>query len=277
MTLNATWVAIDIPRRPVTRRQAPATRPNANRPGYSTGRKWMTANHAEAASQASDVVEAGGERALQQAAVDELLDDRRADADHQHEQHHRAAARPVDELLGGLRQPVVGERVRPDAAQRQVDERDEHELGEHADRHADEVDGAEADGVVLDDVAAARTAATPPTSRRGRRSTSPTTAANSVGIGTSSAVSAPDAARIERGDDLADEEGGDPRDDRDGDVDGAPGLAQRTFASDRPAPRHAKSVTGLTASRTQRVPHVGGSRGWFANLDVRQALSVESR
>ena len=46
VTLNATWVAIDMPRRPVTSRQAPATRPNANRPGYSTGRKWMSANHA---------------------------------------------------------------------------------------------------------------------------------------------------------------------------------------------------------------------------------------
>ena len=89
VTLNATWVAIDMPRRPVTSRQAPTTRPNANRPGYSTGRKWMRANQAAATSHADDVVEAGGERALQQAAVDELLDDRRADAHHQHEQHHR--------------------------------------------------------------------------------------------------------------------------------------------------------------------------------------------
>ena len=76
VTLNAMWVAIDMPRRPVTSRQAPATSPKANRPGYSTGRKWMTANQADGGEPGEDVVEAGGERALQQPAVDELLDDR---------------------------------------------------------------------------------------------------------------------------------------------------------------------------------------------------------
>ena len=108
VTLNATWVAIDIPSRPVTSRQAPATSPKANRPGYSTGRKWISGEPRRGGEPGEDVVEAGGERALQQAAVDELLDDRRADADHQHEQHHRRRRSPG--RPASRRSPTAGRR-----------------------------------------------------------------------------------------------------------------------------------------------------------------------
>ena len=186
----------------------------------------MRANHADAASQASDVVEPGGERALQQAAVDELLDDRGADADHQHEQHHRRAARPVDQLLGVLRQPVVGERVRPQLAQRQVHERDEDELGEHADRHADEVDGAEAHGVVLDEVAAARAARRHP--HPGEVGDPRRRDGGEQGRdGDVVDVLGPRGGDDDGGHDLSDEERAEPRDDGHRHVDGPAGVAQR--------------------------------------------------
>ena len=42
--LNPTWAAMGIPSRPVRSAHRPSTSPKANRPGYSTGRKWISAN-----------------------------------------------------------------------------------------------------------------------------------------------------------------------------------------------------------------------------------------
>ena len=137
----------DVGRRSTSRggrspcRQAPATRPKTNRPGYSTGRKWMSANHAATASQATTSVDAGGERALQQPAVDELLDDRRADADHQHEQHHRRRRSARSTSSSAVSDRRSSENVSGHSSRSgRYTSGTQHELGEHADRHADEVD-----------------------------------------------------------------------------------------------------------------------------------------
>ena len=139
VTLKPMWAGIGMPRRPVSAGQAPPTSPNDEQPGVLDRAEVDEGEPAPTRpARPTTWLNAGGERALQQAAVDELLDDRRADAHHQHEQHHRAADWP------GRRAPRRSPRAGPrrtcpatDPLQRQVHERDEDELGEHADRQAE--------------------------------------------------------------------------------------------------------------------------------------------
>ena len=70
-----------MPSRRVRSAQTPSTRPKTNRPGNSTQRKWIEREEGGNGNDRDRVVEAADGRALQQAAVHQLLDDRRADHD----------------------------------------------------------------------------------------------------------------------------------------------------------------------------------------------------
>ena len=66
--------------------------------------------------------------------------------------------RPVGEVLGVLGQLVPVERLVPDRLERQVHDRHEHELREHADRRSEQVDRAEPQAVVASEVPGAAAA-----------------------------------------------------------------------------------------------------------------------
>ena len=148
MALNAAWVRIDGPIRSVSNTPAPNTRPARNRPGYSTGLGWTSANQGDVMSNPATPADRRRDRTLQQAPVDELLDDRRTDHDHEHEQDDGPPVGLVGELLGALLELGLRERVRPELAQRYVDEGDDDELPEHTDGHADQIDRAESQRIV---------------------------------------------------------------------------------------------------------------------------------
>ena len=89
------------------------------------------------------LVETIGERPLQETAIEEFLDHRRTDHDHQNEQQRRRTAGPIDEVLSILGEPVLGERVGPQGFERQVDHANQDELRAGADRQSDQVDPPE--------------------------------------------------------------------------------------------------------------------------------------
>ena len=92
---------------------------------------------------------------MDEAPVDEFLDDRCADHDNDDEQERRGTTRPVRETRCVLLKLIIAERVGPDGLERQIHGRDEDDLAEHADPDAENVAAPDAQPVVGGEASAA--------------------------------------------------------------------------------------------------------------------------
>ncbi len=137
------WMVIAGPRRPVRSAAQPRISPNTNSPANSTGRKCTAANTAATSDEHRSLVETGGERALEQPAIEQFLDDRRSDHHHGEQQQRRRPTGAVDEVLGVLGEAILAEGVGPQRLERQVDDTDHHELRTGADCQTEQVDPPE--------------------------------------------------------------------------------------------------------------------------------------
>ena len=140
VTLNATWVSDRHAEPAGDSRHDPAPGRTRTGPGTRPGGSGSAANHADAASQART----WPKRRRTSAAAGRGRPAPRRSARRRRRSARAAPAMPPSPGRSAPRrspQPVVGERVGPELLQRQVDERDQHELGQHADRHAEQVDG----------------------------------------------------------------------------------------------------------------------------------------
>ncbi len=103
VALNATWATTAIPIRPVRHAQTPNTSPATNRPGYSTGRKWIerrTARRRRGRPAAAGSRSSSGR--CSKPAVDDLLDERGTDHDEHEEHHDQSTVGSIDQVVRRL-------------------------------------------------------------------------------------------------------------------------------------------------------------------------------
>ena len=74
------------------------------------------------------IIESRRERPLEEASIEQLFDNRRAECDDHEQQYRRGSASAVDQLFRVLLQTIIGKCSWPDLLERQIHHLHQHEL-----------------------------------------------------------------------------------------------------------------------------------------------------